>query len=56
MRRRARSRWRSDDNFDLAEVLLQLALVLGSVAILALNRPILILAGRARRARHCADR
>ena len=32
-----------DGNFDMAEVLLQLALVLGSVAILALNRPILIL-------------
>ena len=27
-----------DSNFDLAEVLLQLALVLGSVAILAVNR------------------
>jgi hypothetical protein len=34
-----------DDSFDLAEVLLQVALVLGSVAILALNRPILVLAG-----------
>ena len=34
-----------DDSFDMAEVLLQLALVLGSVAILALNRPILFLAG-----------
>ena len=34
-----------DNSFDLAEVLLQLALVLGSVAILALNRPILILSG-----------
>ena len=33
-----------DNSFDLAEVLLQLALVLGSVAILALNRPILLLA------------
>jgi hypothetical protein len=32
-----------DDNFDYAEVLLQLALVLGSVAILAVNRWILIL-------------
>lgn len=31
-----------DNNFDLAEVLLQLALVLGSVAILALNRAVLI--------------
>ncbi len=31
-----------DDNFDMAEVLLQLALVLGSVAILAVNRTILI--------------
>jgi hypothetical protein len=31
-----------DSNFDLAEVLLQLALVLGSVAILALNRIVLI--------------
>jgi hypothetical protein len=31
-----------DNNFDLAEVLLQLALVLGSVAILALNRMVLI--------------
>ena len=30
-----------DANFDFAEVLLQLALVLGSVAILAVNRPIL---------------
>jgi hypothetical protein len=30
-----------DDNFDLSEVLLQLALVLGSVAILAVNRWIL---------------
>ncbi len=30
-----------DNNFDLAEVCLQLALVLGSVAILALNRPVL---------------
>ena len=30
-----------DNNFDLAEVLLQLALVLGSVAILALNRIVL---------------
>jgi hypothetical protein len=34
-----------DNNFDLAETLLQLALVLGSVAILALNRPILLLSG-----------
>lgn len=34
-----------DNSFDMAEVLLQLALVLGSVAILALNRPILILSG-----------
>jgi hypothetical protein len=34
-----------DDSFDLAEVLLQVALVLGSVAILALNRPILFLSG-----------
>jgi hypothetical protein len=34
-----------DNSFDLAEVLLQIALVLGSVAILALNRPILILSG-----------
>lgn len=33
---------RRDDNFDFAEVLLQLALVLGSVAILAINRWILI--------------
>jgi hypothetical protein len=32
-----------DSSFDFAEVLLQLALVLGSVAILALNRPILFL-------------
>jgi hypothetical protein len=32
-----------DNSFDMAEVLLQLALVLGSVAILALNRPILLL-------------
>ena len=32
---------RRDDNFDYAEVLLQLALVLGSVAILAVNRWIL---------------
>ncbi len=32
-----------DNNFDLAEVALQLALVLGSVAILAVNRMILIL-------------
>ncbi|HEY7811551.1 MAG TPA: DUF4337 domain-containing protein [Allosphingosinicella sp.] len=32
-----------DNNFDLAEVALQLALVLGSVAILAINRWILIL-------------
>jgi hypothetical protein len=32
-----------DNNFDLAEVLLQLALVLGSVAILALNRWVLAL-------------
>ena len=32
-----------DDNFDYAEVLLQLALVLGSVAILALNRWVLAL-------------
>lgn len=31
-----------DNNFDLAEVCLQLALVLGSVAILALNRPVLL--------------
>ena len=30
-----------DDNFDMAEVFLQLALVLGSVAILAVNRAIL---------------
>lgn len=30
-----------DDNFDFAEVFLQLALVLGSIAILAINRPIL---------------
>lgn len=34
-----------DDNFDYAEVILQLALVLGSVAILANNRAILTLAG-----------
>jgi hypothetical protein len=34
-----------DGNFDMAEVLLQLALVLASVAILAVNRPLLILAG-----------
>ncbi|HEX8480278.1 MAG TPA: DUF4337 domain-containing protein [Allosphingosinicella sp.] len=34
---------RRDNNFDFAEVLLQLALVLGSVAILAVNRWILIL-------------
>lgn len=34
-----------DDNFDWAEVLLQIALVLGSVAILAINRRILILSG-----------
>ena len=34
-----------DDNFDLAEVALQLALVLGSVAILAGNRAVLILSG-----------
>ena len=34
-----------DNSFDMAEVLLQLALVLGSVAILALNRPILLLSG-----------
>jgi hypothetical protein len=33
-----------DDNFDFAEVTLQLALVLGSVAILAINRWILVLA------------
>ena len=32
-----------DNNFDLAEVALQLALVLGSVAILAVNRMILIM-------------
>ena len=30
-----------DNNFDMAEVFLQLALVLGSVAILAINRPVL---------------
>ncbi len=34
---------RRDNNFDFAEVLLQLALVLGSVAILAVNRWILII-------------
>ena len=34
-----------DGNFDMAEVLLQLALVLGSVAILAINRWILALSG-----------
>lgn len=34
-----------DDNFDLAEVALQLALVLGSVAILATNRAILAVSG-----------
>ena len=34
-----------DDNFDMAEVFLQLALVLGSVAILAVNRWVLILSG-----------
>lgn len=33
-----------DNNFDLAEVCLQLALVLGSVAILALNRAVLLAA------------
>src|SRR5690349_731546 len=33
-----------DDNFDLAEVALQLALVLGSVAILATNRTLLVAA------------
>ena len=32
-----------DSSFDMAEILLQLALVLGSVAILAISRPILIL-------------
>ncbi len=31
-----------DNNFDLAEVFLQLAIVLGSVAILVLSRPVLI--------------
>jgi hypothetical protein len=36
-----------DNNFDFAEVLLQLALVLGSVAILTLNRWILILSAAA---------
>ncbi|HEU0133964.1 MAG TPA: DUF4337 domain-containing protein [Allosphingosinicella sp.] len=36
---------RRDNAFDFAEVLLQLALVLGSVAILAVNRWILILSG-----------
>ena len=36
---------RKDDNFDLAEVALQLALVLGSVAILATNRVVLAAAG-----------
>ena len=42
----ARERASAQDNhFDMAEVLLQLALVLGSVAILALNRPILLLSG-----------
>jgi hypothetical protein len=34
-----------DNSFDLAEVALQLALVLGSVAILAVNRKILLLSG-----------
>lgn len=34
-----------DANFDLAEVALQIALVLGSVAILALSKPVLILSG-----------
>lgn len=34
-----------DDNFDYAEVVLQLALVLGSVAILAQNRTLLVGAG-----------
>lgn len=34
-----------DTNFDLAEVALQLALVLGSVAILSVNRMILLLSG-----------
>ena len=34
-----------DDNFDLAEVALQLALVLGSVAILAGNRAVLTVSG-----------
>jgi hypothetical protein len=34
-----------DDNFDYAEVALQLALVLGSVAILATNRAVLIASG-----------
>lgn len=34
-----------DDNFDYAEVVLQLALVLGSVAILAANRALLAAAG-----------
>ena len=34
-----------DNNFDYAEVALQLALVLGSVAILALNRWILYVSG-----------
>jgi hypothetical protein len=34
-----------DDNFDLAEVALQLSLVLGSVAILAVNRWILVTSG-----------
>ena len=34
-----------DDNFDFAEVALQLALVLGSVAILASNRAILLASG-----------
>lgn len=33
---------RRDNNFDLAEICLQLALVLGSVAILALNRRVLL--------------
>jgi hypothetical protein len=34
-----------DNSFDLAEVALQLALVLGSVAILAVNRKVLMLSG-----------
>ena len=42
-------------NFDFAEALFQIAIVLGSVSIVAASRPLVHLSGNTRRCRHLAD-